>query len=449
MTSSHSSQDHPYSVSALNESVRTLIENKFPLVWIEGEISNLSRPASGHLYFSLKDSNSQVRCAMFRGSNRHLGFLPANGQKVTLRARVSLYTARGDYQLIVDTMMDSGEGALRAAFEALKRKLEQEGLFQSDRKHILPAIPERIGIITSASGAALRDTLHVLKRRFPAIPVRIYPVPVQGATAAMQIVSALTLAVRRKDCDVLLLVRGGGSLEDLQAFNDERLARAISACPIAVITGIGHEIDFTIADFVADVRAPTPSAAAEIAVPDQAEITSSIDNLAYSLENHLRQRIETSQHQVKLLQASLKHPGHRLTEFMQRLDSLSQHLQRSLDRQIDTHRVTISGLENRLQQASPSRRIGHYRLKITEYDHRLRESMKDLLAHQQSRFAALIRALNTVSPLATLERGYSILTSDRDNAIIRSSTEVNVGDTLTASLKQGKLHCTVDRLEEE
>src|ERR1700727_2102992 len=272
-----------YSVSRLNREVRVLLERGFGSVWLEAEISNFAKPSSGHWYFSLKDAAAQVRCCMFRQRNMLCGFAPRDGQKVLVRARIGLYEQRGEYQLVVDHMEDSGQGALKRQFEELSAKLSQEGLFAAERKRALPGLPKRIGIITSPTGAAVRDILHVLARRFPEAAVLIYPVPVQGAQAAEEIVAALSLAGRRAECDVLILARGGGSLEDLWSFNDERLARAIVASPIPVITGIGHEIDFTIADFAADVRAPTPSAAAELAVPDGEEWLASLARIGQRL----------------------------------------------------------------------------------------------------------------------------------------------------------------------
>ncbi|MGC2029538.1 MAG: exodeoxyribonuclease VII large subunit, partial [Steroidobacteraceae bacterium] len=260
-----------YSVSRLNREVRVLLERGFGSLWLEAEISNFAKPSSGHWYFSLKDAAAQVRCAMFRQRNMSCAFIARDGQKVLVRARIGLYEPRGEYQLIVDHMEDAGLGALKRQFEELSAKLEREGLFAAERKRPLPSLPRRIGIITSPTGAAVRDILHVLARRFPAAAVLVYPVSVQGAQAAAEIVAALEAAGRRAECDVLILARGGGSLEDLWAFNDERLGRAIVASPIPVITGIGHEIDFTIADFAADMRAPTPSAAAEMVVPDAEE----------------------------------------------------------------------------------------------------------------------------------------------------------------------------------
>src|SRR5580658_10163237 len=310
-----------YSVSRLNREVRVLLERGFGALWLEAEISNLARPSSGHWYFSLKDSAAQVRCAMFRQRNMLGTFTPRDGQKVLVRGRIGLYEPRGEYQLIVDHMEDAGLGALKRQFEELSAKLAAEGLFAADRKRPLPGLPRRIGVITSPTGAAVRDILHVLARRFPAASVLIYPVPVQGAQAAAEIVAALELAGRRAECDVLILARGGGSLEDLWAFNDERLARAIVASLIPVITGIGHEIDFTIADFAADVRAPTPSAAAELVVPDAQEWLSVFSSLGTRLARCMRRRLEERRQRLRWLarRAALVSPVARFAQQTQRL----------------------------------------------------------------------------------------------------------------------------------
>jgi len=319
---------HILTPSSLNRLVRDLLGDALPQVWIEGELSNVAKPASGHLYFTLKDAGAQVRAAMFKPKSSWLRFKPADGMHVLVRARVGLYEPRGEYQLVVEHMEDAGLGALKRQFEELSAKLSLEGLFAADRKRSLPRLPKRIGIITSPTGAAVRDILHVLARRFPAAAVLIYPVPVQGAQAAGGIVAALTLAGRRAECDVLILARGGGSLEDLWAFNDERLARAIVASPIPVITGIGHEIDFTIADFAADVRAPTPSAAAELVVPDAEEWLNALSRFAARLQRSLRQQLEEHRERLRWLsgRAALVSPAARLNAQAQRLDEVLYNL---------------------------------------------------------------------------------------------------------------------------
>jgi exodeoxyribonuclease VII large subunit len=325
-----------YSVSRLNREVRALLERGFGSLWLEAEISNFSRPSSGHWYFTLKDSQAQVRCAMFRQRNMLCSFTARDGQKVLVRARIGLYEPRGEYQLIVDHMEDAGLGALRRKFEELSARLAAEGLFAPERKRPLPALPRRIGVLTSPSGAAVRDILHVLARRFPAAAVLIHPVSVQGAQAPAEIISMLQLAGRRAECDVLILARGGGSLEDLWAFNDEQLARAIAASPIPIVSGIGHEIDFTIADFAADVRAPTPSAAAELVVPDAGEWLAEFSSLGGRLARCIRRQLGERRETLRRLErrAALVSPSARFARDAQRLDELDQRIRRAVLRRL-------------------------------------------------------------------------------------------------------------------
>src|ERR1700728_4779172 len=338
-----------YSVSRLNREVRILLERGFGSLWLEAGISNFARPSSGHWYFSLKDAAAQVRCAMFRQRNMLCAFTARDGQKVLVRARIGLYEPRGEYQLIVDHMEDAGLGALMRQFEELSAKLSAEGLFAAERKRPLPALPKRIGVITSPTGAAVRDILHVLARRFPAVRVLIYPVAVQGAQAAAEIVAALKTAGARLDCDVLILARGGGSLEDLWAFNDEKLARAIVASPIPVISGVGHEVDFTIADFAADVRAPTPSAAAELVAPDAEEWIAACSRLGTRLERCLRRRLAERAERLRWLtgRAAQVSPIARLAQQTQRLDELDQRMSRAMRRRMDGHRERLLWLRRR------------------------------------------------------------------------------------------------------
>ncbi|HET9031355.1 MAG TPA: exodeoxyribonuclease VII large subunit, partial [Dokdonella sp.] len=310
--------------SALNRLVHDLLEDALPLIWIEGELSNVARPGSGHLYFTLKDSSAQIRCAMFKPRSTWLPFKPADGMQVLTRARVSLYEARGEFQLIVEHMEQAGEGALRREFERLKQKLLAEGLFEDSRKREIPALPRRIGIITSPTGAAIRDVLHVLARRFPLTEVEILPVPVQGREAPAAIVAMLDAAARLARHDVLLLTRGGGSLEDLWAFNDETLARAIVRSPIPVVSAIGHEVDFSISDLVADLRAPTPSAAAEMLVPDANDLKRRLEQLGNRLQLRVRRRLEASSQRADhlLSRLNLQRPILRLQRGRERLDRL-------------------------------------------------------------------------------------------------------------------------------
>src|ERR1700690_3977565 len=385
-----------YSVSRLNREVRVLLEGGFGSLWLEAEMSNLARPSSGHWYFSLKDATAQVRCCMFRQRNMLSAFAARDGQKVLVRARIGLYEPRGEYQLVIDHMEDSGLGALKRQFEELSAKLAAEGLCAAERKRPLPMIPKRIGVITSPTGAAIRDILHVLARRFAAVPVLIYPVSVQGAAAAAEIVAAVRFAGRHAACDVLILARGGGSLEDLWAFNDETLARAIVASPIPVISGVGHEIDFTIADFAADVRAPTPSAAAEIAVPDGEEWLASLSRLALRLRRGLLRRLEAQRERLRWLigRAALVSPSARLSQQTQRLDDLEQRMSRALRQILADRRSVLGERRARLWQSSPVVRIRATGARQAALFARLRAAALTRLHLARERLSPLARTLN-------------------------------------------------------
>jgi exodeoxyribonuclease VII large subunit len=433
-----------YSVSRLNREVRVLLERGIGSLWLEAEISNFSRPSSGHWYFSLKDAAAQVRCCMFRQRNMLCGFAPRDGQKVLVRARVGLYEPRGEYQLVIDHMEDAGLGALKRQFEELAAKLAAEGLFAPERKRPLPALPKRIGVITSPSGAAIHDILHVLARRFAAIPVLLYPVAVQGAAAAAEIAAALKLAGLRAECDVLILARGGGSLEDLWAFNDEALARAIAACPIPVVSGIGHEIDVTIADFAADVRAATPSAAAEIVVPDAEEWSASLRRLGERLRRALRQIIDAHRERLRWIigRAALVSPQARLAQQGQRLDELEQRASRAL-RQILADRRSALGLSvSRLWQLSPAARLQGTAARHAALSARLRAAGLKQLNRARERLAPLVRTLNAVSPLATLDRGYAIVSLD-GGGILRDAKDAAAGTIIEARLSKGRIRAKV------
>ena len=479
-----------YTVSRLNREVRVLLERGFGALWLEAEISNLARPSSGHWYFSLKDAGAQVRCAMFRQRNMLCTFAARDGQKVLVRARIGLYEPRGEYQLIVDHMEDAGHGALQRQYEELRAKLDAEGLFAAARKRALPALPGRVGIITSPTGAAIRDILHVLARRFPAVRVLIYPVPVQGAQAAADIIAALELVGRRADCDVLILARGGGSLEDLWAFNDERLARAIVASPIPLITGIGHEVDFTIADFAADVRAPTPSAAAELVVPDAAEWLGAFVRFEARLERCMRRRLEDHGKRLRWLagRAELVSPAATLARQAQRLDELEQSLSRALRRRIrecrerlrwlagrtalmspgtrltqqslrlensrqsldrvwrqimGTRRAALSDAARRLWQTSPIGQVRDAAARYAALAGRLHAAEHSQLRRCRERLLPLVRTLNAVSPLATLDRGYAIVTRE-DGRILRNAADAEPGSRIEARLGKGRLRARIE-----
>jgi exodeoxyribonuclease VII large subunit len=434
-----------YSVSRLNREVRVLLERGFGSLWLEAEISNFARPSSGHWYFSLKDAAAQVRCAMFRQRNMLCAFTARDGQKVLVRARIGLYEPRGEYQLIVDHMEDAGLGALKRQFEELSARLAAEGLFAAERKRLLPGIPKRIGIITSPTGAAVRDILHVLARRFPAVAILIYPVPVQGAQAAAEIVAALQAAGRRNECDVLILARGGGSLEDLWAFNDERLARAIVASAIPVITGIGHEIDFTIADFAADLRAPTPSAAAELVVPDAEEWLNSFVRLGARLQRGMRRRLEEHRERLRWLtgRAALASPVARLSAQAQRLDELEQSLVRALRRRLQEHRERLRWVTGRAALVSPVTRLSQQQLRLTQLSEQLTRAWRRSLESRREKLLPLVRTLNAVSPLATLERGYAIVSIEGGD-ILRDAADAKPGSIIDARLARGRIRAKVE-----
>ncbi len=440
-----------YSVSRLVRETRAVLEGSFPLLWVSGEISNLAQPASGHIYFSLKDEVAQVRCAMFRMKRQQLRFRPANGQQVLLRARVSLYEARGEFQLIAEHMEPVGEGALRLAFDRLKEKLAGEGLFDTEHKQPLPELPQQLGIITSPTGAAIRDLLSVLRRRFPALPVVIYPVQVQGEEAPRQIARMLALANRRNECDVLILSRGGGSLEDLQAFNDEAVARAIHASGIPVVSGVGHEIDFTIADFVADQRAPTPSAAAELVAPDQMAWRQRLRQLTQRLADGQTRRVRYLHDSVDGLRRRLQrqHPAQRLQQRSQRLDELSQRLTRAAELILLQQNRGLEQLHGRLLSQSPAKRLQRLCLLHQTLDERLNKGMRQRLETARTRLAQRARDLHTLSPLNTLGRGYAIVIRQRDDHIVHSSVEVKPGEKIRARLSEGSLFCEVISTEKK
>jgi exodeoxyribonuclease VII large subunit len=435
-----------YSVSRLNREVRVLLERGFASLWLEAEISNFSRPSSGHWYFSLKDASAQVRCAMFRQRNMLCPFTARDGQKVLVRARVGLYEPRGEYQLIVDHMEDAGLGALKRQFEELSARLSSEGLFAPERKRPLPALPKRIGVITSPTGAAIRDILHVLERRFPAVAVLIYPVAVQGAQAAAEILDALRLAGRRAECDVLILARGGGSLEDLWAFNDEELARAIVASPIPVISGIGHEIDFTIADFAADVRAPTPSAAAELVVPDADEWLAAFVRLGGQLRRSMQRRLEERRERLAWLtgRATLVSPSARLIQQTLRLDEFEQRMCRALRNLLNARISQFRERESRLWKSSPLARVRDAAARHAALLVRLRAAGVEHVRRARERLLPLVRTLNAVSPLATLERGYAIV-SGPNGAILRDAADAAPGTIIEARLAKGQIYARVEK----
>jgi exodeoxyribonuclease VII large subunit len=437
--------------SRLNALARELVEQRFPSIWVEGELSNVSRPASGHLYFTLKDAQAQVRCAMFRLRAGWLRFRPADGQHVLVRARVSLYEARGEFQLLVEHMEEAGEGALRREFERLKARLAAEGLFESARKRPLPRLARRIAILTSPSGAAIRDVLSVLGRRFPLLAVDLLPIPVQGREAPPAIVAMIDAAVRCARYDVLLLARGGGSIEDLWAFNDERVARAIAAASIPVVSAIGHEIDFTIADFVADLRAPTPSAAAELMVPDRQDLARALEvlrrRLTAAFERRLRERAQRID--AASLRLRAQHPRQRLRALRERWRGGQQRLAATLQALLERRRARLGLARVRLEAAHPGRLLVRLGERAHRAEARLGQCMPALVAAARLRAEALARALHAVSPLATLERGYAIVQDAATAGVIRSAAQVSPGQALDVRVADGGFPVTVRPLPVE
>lgn len=439
---------HVLTPSSLNRLVRDLLGDALPLVWIEGELSNVARPASGHWYFTLKDSGAQVRCAMFKLKAAALRFRPVDGMQVLLRARVGLYEPRGEFQLVAEYMEQAGEGALQREFEQLKARLGAEGLFDTLRKRALPVYARRIGVITSATGAAIRDVLSVLARRWPLAEVEVLPVPVQGREAPPAIVAMLRKASASCRYDVLLLTRGGGSLEDLWAFNDEAVARAIHASAVPVVSAVGHEIDFSIADFVADLRAPTPSAAAELLVPDAVAVGRHLQQLQQRLATLEQRRLQSLTQRVDHLLARLQaqRPQARLARDRERLAHLHRRLLGMLREQQHDRRSRLERIQARLLAQHPRQRLPLLRHRLAELAQRLHQSIERRLERDRLTLQQSARALHAVSPLATLERGYAIL-FDGEGKVLRSVRGVEPDTALRARLADGKLALRVEERE--
>ena len=442
--------DNIYSVSQLNQSVRLMLENQLGAVWLTGEISNFSQPVSGHWYLSLKDENAQVRCAMFRMKNMRVSFRPTNGMQVLVRANVSLYEPRGDYQLIIESMHLAGEGLLMQQFEALKLKLAAEGLFAQHLKKNLPHFSKAVGIITSKTGAALQDILHILQRRDPSLKIIIYPTAVQGKDAATEIAQMIELANQRQEVDVLIVGRGGGSLEDLWCFNEEMVARAIFHSHLPVISAVGHETDVTIADFVADVRAPTPSAAAELVSRNQTELLQQLQYRRQRLEIALDRLFAEKQQKLKHLSLRLhnQHPQAQLSIQQQLITQLSHRLQQSLRHRWQKKAENLTAFSIRLYKNPLPLRLQQYEQQLAQLKVRLNSHMNLTLSLQQKQLAHLCGKLDSLSPLKVLARGYSI-TQNQQNFTIHSMKDVNVGEQIKTRLPDGDIISQVIRLEEK
>ena len=432
-----------FTVTQLNAEVRQVLEQGFGSIWLLGEISNFAAPSSGHWYFTLKDERAQIKAAMFRNANQRVKLRPQNGMQVLVRAKLTVYEPRGDYQLIVEHMEDAGAGLLQQRYEQLKRKLQSEGLFASEHKQALPEIIRRVGVITSPTGAAIRDILAVLKRRDPQIEVIIYPSAVQGQAAVQDLLFALQRACARNEVDVLIVARGGGSLEDLWCFNDEQLAYALHSCPLPVISAVGHEVDFTITDYVADVRSPTPSAAAQLVSRATRETLQRLRQLDHRLlQFWQRQRAflqQSLQHwQLRLQQ---QHPQRRLQQHSQRLDELMARAVHALKQRQRQTQQRIEYTQQRLTALHPQRQIQPLQQRLTQFDGRAQLAIKQVLKHWQQRQLGAVQQLHLVSPLQTIARGYAVLRK-QDGELIRSPQQLSAGEAFKVKVADGEFSAT-------
>jgi exodeoxyribonuclease VII large subunit len=434
-----------FTVSELNFEVKRLLEENIPFLWVEGEISTLRKQSSGHIYFTLKDPQSQVRCAMFRSRNQLLNFAPREGMLVLVQARATLYLERGDYQLIVEQMQESGDGALRRAFEMLKNRLAAEGLFAQERKKIIPSLPKCVGVITSPTGAAIHDILSVLKRRFPVIPVIIYPTQVQGSEAVTQVIRAIKRANARKECDVLILARGGGSLEDLWTFNEEKVARAIAESEIPIVSGVGHEIDVTIADFVADHRAATPSAAAEFISPNANDYLIHLKQIQRRIQNCMLNTLHNFKSHLLHLSKRLQHPGDRLQQQAQRLDDLSLRLQLAINHHFQTQHVLLAKISGGLKSCNPLLTIQKYQSDLHNYQKQLLSAMTQFLTQKKQTITHIQATLTTMNPQNILQRGYAIVS--KQHHVVESIKHVQREDILEIRLADGSLETIVTSIK--
>jgi exodeoxyribonuclease VII large subunit len=430
------------SVSELNHQAKHLLEASFLQVWVEGELSSLSRPSSGHWYFSLKDKKCQIRCAMFRSFNQRVREIPKEGDQVRIRGKVTLYENRGDFQIIVEQIEPAGAGALQQAFEALKARLQQEGLFDAARKRPLPSVPRHIGVVTSPTGAAIHDILTVLARRCPSIPVTLYPTAVQGKAATNDIVRAIEAANAHGVADVLIIGRGGGSLEDLWCFNEEAVARAIATSALPTVSAVGHEVDVTIADFVADLRAPTPSAAAEKISPDQSTWIKQLQESELRLAGATRRALTRMETSLRHLGARLRDPRRALMDKAQRMDELDVRLGKAIRQRLERSGTQATHLTRRLTLQSPARRLANSQNSLKNLNERLATSVSHRLDRQNSRLEHLAQTLNVVSPLATLGRGYAIV-QDENGGIIRDAGRLETGDLVSARVATGRIEAKV------
>ena len=434
-----------YQVSDLVGEMRRLMEKSYPEIWIEGEISSLSTPASGHIYFTLKDEQSQLRCAMFRNRLSLSRYKAKAGDLIRIRAKISVYTARGELQCIVQHMEDAGEGVLQRRYEELKYKLDKEGLFKAAHKLSIPDRPQRIGIITSPSGAVIKDILTTLARRCPTIPLTIYPAVVQGDGAAETLIEAIANAIQHQQCDVLILARGGGSLEDLWCFNNEDLAREIYHCPIPIVSAVGHEVDTTIADYVADLRAPTPTAAAELLSPDNVQLLRQNNSLAKRLKLNMTRLLQQRAQQIDIKFQKIRHPATTVANNKKQLHGLIGRLQRNAQTSLRQKQIENQRLSHRFCLQPPKRKLGTLDKLLHTLSDRLMFAQKHLQTQHRKHFESFASQLHLVSPLATLERGFSIA-RDGKGHIIRDAESTKQGDALSLKLSKGELQCRVEQV---
>ncbi len=443
-------QEHIYSISELNDEVASTLSHTFGVIWIEGEISNLMKSAAGHVYFSLKDESASVRCAMFRMQNQSLDFSLKDGMQILARAKVGLYKQRGEFQLIIEYAEESGEGLLRQRFELLKQKLQKEGLFDDRHKKSLPEIPESIGLITSPQGAALQDILKTIKRRYPLVKVVLYPTPVQGNDATEKIASAIDIANLRKECDVIIIARGGGSLEDLWCFNEELVARSIFQSKIPIVSGVGHETDFTIADLVADLRTATPTAAAEIALPSTSEIMDLLNRIIFDMNQSTDRTISDFKHQLK--SASLRmlatHPKSKLQLNMQRLDHMNEKIEQLPLVQLNQLGNTLKVYFSKLLSSNPKIDIETNRENLLRKNTALSNAMMALIGNKKNQFNLLTAQLDGASPLQALNRGYALITTEDDRSI-KSVRKIKKGSSVKTKLSDGFFISKVEKIDSD
>lgn len=434
-----------YTVSELTQRIKSLLERSYPFVWVAGEISNFRIPVSGHFYFSIKDAGAQISAVMFRAQNRSMKFGIEDGMSVVAMGRINVYEPRGIYQIIVEYLEPKGIGVLQLAFEQLKARLAAEGLFDENTKRSLPFLPQTIGVVTSPTGAVLRDIIHVVNRRFPNVVMEIAPVKVQGEGAAEEIAEALELLNERNNADVIVVARGGGSLEDLQPFNSETVARAIFASHIPVISAVGHETDFTIADFAADLRAPTPSTAAELIVPLKVDLLRRIQDIKAVLKIAVFQRLQLLSERTLQISRRLVHPSKQIADYRLRLDETFGRIEQGFSRQLNSMENRLYVMKERLDRCSPRVMVDNLNVLLKHYHQTLFSAMQFCLQSQRATLRTTVAGLNALSPLAIMERGYSVTRALPDYALVRDTQQVSVGQHVEVTVSRGTMICRIER----